>query len=272
MPYRHAHYWLLALFPLILLAFWPGYFGHYRHARLPEHAHGMTAMAWLALLTWQSWSVHAKRVAWHRAAGLAVFLAVPLFVAGGLLAIRDMAVQAAQGDPFNAHLGASLAVDDLFAVSALTGFAAAALATRRRVRRHAGWMLATAILVLPPVMARLIPWLPGFPWVTAPGFMPDYFAARLLVSLGAAILSRRLGRDGLPFAAVAALGLAQAASFAVLNGSAGWHAAFLRCADVPPLLLAATGAAAALAALVAGWRRPAPRPPRAVQPAALLRA
>ena len=40
MPYRHAHYWLLALFPLIVISFWPGYFGH-----IIERATG-AACAW----------------------------------------------------------------------------------------------------------------------------------------------------------------------------------------------------------------------------------
>ncbi|WP_447406154.1 hypothetical protein, partial [Clostridium perfringens] len=81
MPYRHAYRWLLGLFPLIALAFWPGYLGQLAQAPFALHAHGLTATAWLMLLTAQSWSIHARRAAWHRAAGLATFAVVPLFAA-----------------------------------------------------------------------------------------------------------------------------------------------------------------------------------------------
>jgi hypothetical protein len=156
MPYRHAHYGLLALFPLIVVSFWPGYFGHLGTARLAQHAHGISAMTWLALLAAQSWLAHAKRLALHRVAGLATFAVVPLFAAAGLCGVRDMAVQMSAGSPFEAFAAPALAPDDLSSIVALVGFVAAALAARRRVRRHAAWMLATALLVLPPMVTRLI--------------------------------------------------------------------------------------------------------------------
>ena len=91
MPYRHAHWWLSALFPLIGVAFWPGYWGRLGTAPFALHAHGLTATAWLLLLTVQSWSIHARKPAWHRATGLATFVVLPMFAAAGPLALQGMA-------------------------------------------------------------------------------------------------------------------------------------------------------------------------------------
>src|SRR5687768_16585659 len=101
MPYRHAHLYLLLLFPLTGLAFWPNYFGRLAASPAAFHIHGATASLWIALLAFQSWSIHARRNAWHRSVGLASFALFPLFVAGGLLVIQTMAVKfAGRSDPF----------------------------------------------------------------------------------------------------------------------------------------------------------------------------
>ena len=95
MPYRHAHFYLLLLFPLAALAFWPNYFSIVRSAPFALHAHGVTAASWIALLAFQSWSIHRRRNALHRATGLAGLALFPFFVAGGLLVIQTMAAKVA---------------------------------------------------------------------------------------------------------------------------------------------------------------------------------
>ena len=50
MPYRRAWWAMLVLAPIILLAFWPAYFGALPTAPLAFHAHGLTATAWLLLV------------------------------------------------------------------------------------------------------------------------------------------------------------------------------------------------------------------------------
>ena len=43
MPYRHLHLFLPLLFPAILFAFWPGYFGRLATAPCGFHLHGIVA-------------------------------------------------------------------------------------------------------------------------------------------------------------------------------------------------------------------------------------
>src|SRR5689334_3909366 len=92
MPYRYAHHaLLLGLLPITLFAFWPAYFGRLGQAPFAFHAHGLTATAWILLVMAQSWSIHARRFALHRQLGQLLFVAVPLFVAGGAIAVQSMA-------------------------------------------------------------------------------------------------------------------------------------------------------------------------------------
>ena len=84
MPYRHAHWYLLLLFPLTGLAFWPNYFGKLGDSPYAFHVHGVTASLWIVLLAFQSWAIHRRRNHLHRSAGLASLALFPLFVAGAI--------------------------------------------------------------------------------------------------------------------------------------------------------------------------------------------
>src|SRR6185436_14831501 len=103
MPYRHAHWYLLSLFPLAGLAFWPNYVSRLADSSAAFHLHGITASLWIGLVAFQSWSIHHRRNALHRSLGLASFALFPFFVTGGLLIIQSIAGKfATAADPFSA--------------------------------------------------------------------------------------------------------------------------------------------------------------------------
>ena len=83
MPYRHAQWWILGLFPLAGLAFWPGYLSVIPTSPPSYHLHGVTASLWLTLLIVQSWSIHHGHRTFHRTNGLVSLTLFPLFLAGG---------------------------------------------------------------------------------------------------------------------------------------------------------------------------------------------
>src|SRR5215207_9817452 len=83
MPNRHAHWYLMALFPIAGLAFWPQYLSQVSTAEFEFHAHGVTATLWLMLLVAQSWTIHHDHRRAHRAVGMASLALFPLFLAGG---------------------------------------------------------------------------------------------------------------------------------------------------------------------------------------------
>lgn len=253
MPFRHAHWWLLALVPLILLAFWPGYFGQLRDAPFALHAHGITASLWVVLTGVQSWSIQNRHRALHRSAGLAVFVIVPLFAAAALLAMKGGAELAlAHADPFHDTYAARLTLCDLLADATFLVLVYLALAERRRVERHAAAMLSTILLVLPPITARLFPAIPGFPGEGLGKFLPSLHLSEGLAAAIALGLAWRHRRAALPFLIVAAASIAQSAIMETARPW-GYEAAGLAIGPVPAPLLAAIGLALGIVTVWSGW-------------------
>lgn len=239
MPYRYAHYAiLLILLPAIVVAFTPRYFSTLGSASFAFHAHGLTASLWVLLVMAQSWTAHAKRFVLHRRVARTLLVLVPLFAAGGVLAMQSMAEKfVTKSDPFYAVLGPRLGLDDVVATTALVLMVRAAVVNRRRMGLHAAYMLSTVLLVLSPVVARLpIPLIPH---------LGD--AITILVALGLYAVRRR---DGRPFLIVAALSVLRVVQFHTVAASDAWAGLFSRLVGVPSVPLAI---AAMLAAGLAIW-------------------
>ena len=259
MPYRRAHWWLLALFPLIGAAFWPGYWGQLGKAPFALHAHGITATAWLLLLTAQSWSIHARKLAWHRVSGLGTFVVLPMFAAAGPLALQGMAdLWRTNADPFHAAYGARLVVADMIAGPAVVIMAVYAFVHRRRVVIHSSAMLATALLVLPPIIGRLFPAIPGFPnggWAGFGGFRLSFHLGEAVALAIAIWLASRKpdARFGFGFAAAATA--AQMVGFETIGKTELWNRWVILLAQLPSAPMALAAAAAAAALLWWAWQK-----------------
>jgi hypothetical protein len=262
MPYRHAHWAVLLLLPVIVVAFWPGYFGHLRTAPLALHGHGISASIWLILLAVQLWSIHARRPHWHRTAGLALFVVVPVFAGASVAAIQGgFALFATRSDPFHAAFGVRLGMGDLIALVTFVGLVRHALVERRHPRTHAAAMLATALLVLPPILGRLVPIAPGFADMAILGRRGFALAFHIgqAMAIVAALTVYLADRRGQPFLLVA-LSLALQSVLFETWAASGWWAGFaVRTVAVPTPLLFVAGVAAAAATLWQGWQRVPPR-------------
>ncbi len=251
MPFRHAIWFLLLLVPMIAVAFWPQYFSDVPHASVALHAHGLTASAWIALAILQTWSIHARQVALHRSLGLALFVIVPLFAAGALLAMQSMAVKTLAGHPFYSKFGVFLGLDDAIAALAFLAFVRAALIHRRRVWLHAGYMLSTVLLVLPPIVTRLLPPLP------IPGLPPfdvAYLTAELSAGVIAAVLAWRYPKARRPFLTAAIVTVIQAMLVETFGRTGAWATMFAATTRIPAALLAAFGIVLTAAMLWSAWR------------------
>lgn len=258
MPFKHAEKWLLLLIPMIVIAFWPGYFGQMGDVPFAIHAHGITAMAWITLTLVQTWSIRLKRYALHRATGLATFVVVPAFAGAGLLAMqRGAALGVAHADPFHGAYGIRLGLEDLIMVVTLTTLVCFALANRRRVHVHAAAMLATVILVLPPITARIFPAIPGFPGKDVTGIPMFELAFQLgeFLSIPIALwLARRPGAKG-PFVAVAIACAVQMLTF-MIGGNAILDGVGNALSAMPAIPVALAGVVVAAVALALSWRGP----------------
>lgn len=264
MPFRHAHWWVLAAFPLAVLAFWPNYLSAIGTSPWSYHLHGITASMWLLLLVIQSWSIQHGKRAFHRSNGLVSFALFPLFLAGGATIFVGMAERFVEASPFHQLYAPRLAWLDFVAIAGMAYFYFQALRYRRFVGKHSSYLLATAIFLLPPIFGRLAP----IPMGLNPT-MPDFFAAMSMsfhygnaaTALIAFFIAWRAGRNGRPFVIAGVLTLVASLLFEWPGGSDAWWTLYPHFAELPTALLAVT--AALLGALVgwAGWRagsRPAP--------------
>ena len=258
MPYRHAHWWVLAVFPLAALAFWPGYLSAISTAPPEMHLHGITATLWLILLVLQSWLASQRRFAAHRLAGRASLMVFPAFIAGGMAISIGMARRfAAHDSPFYEGFAPRLTLIDLVSVAAFALLFFIALKERARVRTHAPAMLATVLLLLPPILGRLVPLLPPLAihgpeefWKLVPAFQMAN-AISLTIALVLYLRARPYGGPFLLTAGAIALG---ATLFQFVGPLPAWVSLFGKLADVPSLPAILTTAAIGAAISWAGWR------------------
>jgi hypothetical protein len=253
MPFRHAHWYVLSLFPLAALAFWPNYLSQISTAPPAFHAHGITATLWLLLLTAQSWTIHHDGRAVHRRVGLASLLLFPLFLAGGAGIFIGMAqryVEAAT--PFYQMYPARLAWFDVIGVGGVAYFFYQALKWRRKVHVHSGYMLATALFLVPPIIGRLSPLLPGLA-INGPAdfgkLMIGFQLGNGVTALIALVIGLR-SRHGQPFFIASALHVLGGILFQTVGGWPAWQAFYRHAADIP---VAPFGFAAGLMGIAIAW-------------------
>jgi hypothetical protein len=257
MPYRHAHWLLLAVFPLTGLAFWQSYFSQFATAPVQFHAHGITATLWLTLLTVQSWVIHSGRKDLHRQLGFASLALFPLFLAGGATIFIGMAQRfVGQVAPFYTIYAPRLAWLDVFAVVGFAHCYYQALRQRRKVHPHSRYMLSTAFFLLPPIVGRLAPVLPPLTpsgpadlWKLGVGF-------QLANAMAAGIpffLAWRTPKHGRPFIEAGMLIVIGAVLYQTIGGTAAWRSFFAQAATIPAPALALVAGVAGVVIGYAGW-------------------
>lgn len=262
MPYRHAHWWILGLFPFAGLAFWQSYLSTIGTASLEFHTHGITAALWLALLALQSWSIHHGNVALHRLSGRSSMFLFPLFVAGGAGIFLGMAQRYVDGSPFHAMYAPRLAWLDVTAVGGFAFCYFQALKWRRKAQIHSRYMLATALFLLPPIFGRLS----GIPLgVRGPEDFSKLevgFQAANLMAAGIGLwLALRPVQHGKPFLQAAGFILLGALLFQTVGTWPAWEALVASVVHLPTAALTFAAATAGVAVAWAGWaagKKPAP--------------
>lgn len=263
MPYRHAHWVLLALLAFALWAFWPNYLSKFSESSAAFHLHGVTGFLWMVLLAAQSFAIHGRRTELHRTLGLSIFALFPVFTAGGVLVVKTMAEATAGGNPFYQVFGARLGAIDFYSSVAIAGLVFMALSERRTTRLHAGYMLATAFFLVMPVFTRLLSDVPPFE-VNGPADFPK-FGQALHVTVAATTLFAlalwlRDRRGNTPMLVIAVLIALESVMFEAVGKSEPWRDLFFAIGQTPAALLLGVSWSAALLAMLAGWgARPRPR-------------
>ena len=157
MPYRHAPYYVLAVLAVILAGFWPSYFAKWTDVPWQFHAHGVAASIWVTMVLAQSWTAHHKQFDLHRAVGKSSLLLFPFLVAG-FAGIIDLTAKGyvAANDPVRVMFGPSFLVGMAAAIAAYVTVYYRALKYRRKVWVHAGYMLATPLILFESPFSRIM--------------------------------------------------------------------------------------------------------------------
>lgn len=272
MPYRHGHYYVLAVMGVIMAGFWPSYFAVWGSVPWQFHAHGIAASLWVAMVATQSWSAHNRQLPLHRAVGRTSLFLFPFLIAG-LAAIIDLtAKRYAGGDPVRAMFGGSFLIGLALAIAAYVTVYYRALRYRRKVWVHSGYMLATPLILFESPFGRLLNmFMPGLA-IRGPGdlhlIMPAIlFSMAIELAVVAAIWLKYRERAA-PFLVAGAFIAAQMLTMGLMAESVVLRALLVALGKVPSEAVVLAGFALGALTSWAGWsagRRPAVPAPGAAQ-------
>ena len=258
MPYKYGHYFVALVLVVILAGFWPSYFTLVGQVPPAFHVHAATATGWVLLLLVQSVAIHARRNAFHRMVGKASFIMFPLLIAGFVMIINVSASRyAAEESPFIALLGPSFGIGMAIAIVAYLTLFHLALRNRRNTRLHAGYMLATPMILFESPFSRIM--AEHFPWMNVigsegpRGLLDTIVISNGLVAIFALALYFMNRRNGAPWLVAAFFVLLQSVVMWFAPDMPGLGAAFSAYSQLPHALTVAIGLVAGAAAAWSGW-------------------
>ena len=154
LPFPRASWWFLALFAAAVLAFWPPYVS--RVTQVDEfwiHLHTIGVVAWMALLIGQPLLIHRRKWPLHRRLGALSYVLVP-YVAVTALLLAHSRFKAM--DPATFAVAAPNLYLPLIALLLFLLCYALAVRHRRDMAVHSRFMVATALPLIDPIMARFL--------------------------------------------------------------------------------------------------------------------
>lgn len=149
--------WIVALLALALAGFWGSYVSRLGAADAVTHLHAGLMLAWFAMLFAQPWLVRTRRLDLHRRVGRLSYGLVPAIVLT-CLGLSQLRMSAATPESFG--LQAFILYLGVAASAMFLLFWGLAIAHRREPGLHARYMVATALVMIDPALARLLMLLP----------------------------------------------------------------------------------------------------------------
>ncbi len=260
MPYKHAHYFVGGVLLVTLAGFWASYFTRIGGVPLAFHVHAFSATSWLLLLIVQSVTIQNRQAPIHRLVGRSSFALFPLLIAGFVMIINAASRRfAGAEDPFILQLGPAFGIGMVVAIGAYLTLFYGALRHRQNIRLHAGYILASPLILFESPFSRIIGQF--FPWMNFIGSEgPRAVLDTIVISDGMAIIFAmtmyfRDRKHGAPwliasgFMAFQAFAMFTARSWPMLDEAFTWYAA------IPHTVTVAAGVLAAIAVGWAGWEK-----------------
>lgn len=258
MPYRYAHYFVGFVLLVIMAGFWASYFGAAEPIPLAFHVHAISAMTWLALLIAQHLTIHRRAAALHRQMGRASFVLFPFLILGFVMIINLTASNYAAGQGVvTAALGPSFGIGMGIAIIAYLTLYYLALKHRHKLKLHAGYMLATPLILFESpfsrVMSDYLPWMNVIGSEFPQAILDTIAISDALVALFALVLWARDRKHGAPWLFAAGFVLLQAVVMWFEPFVPAISAGFAAYAAIPPGITLALGVIAGVAAVWFGW-------------------
>ncbi|GGC64150.1 hypothetical protein [Undibacterium terreum] len=199
--YPRAYLYFSSVLVICIAGFWRSFFSHPLTNHSPHLVHGVAATAWVCLLILQAWLVRTKKLAIHRQTGKLAYVLAPLLVVSGFVVGF---VMLAQPDHFPPTMRAKLTFYDVVSLLLFSWLFFMAIRHKKSVQLHARYMSATALVLLPPAIPRLI----SFAWPYPMSFSMMIHIATLTSEIILVLLilnDYRLKQVRLPFPATLAV-------------------------------------------------------------------
>ncbi|TAF30660.1 MAG: hypothetical protein EAZ67_13915 [Cytophagales bacterium] len=143
-------YFTLALIVMII-GFFPSYFGKLEETNGKNHFHGITATLWMLLLIIQPLLYRIGKMQWHRRIGRVSFILVPLVVLSGFNMVHTML----NSGKYPPNIPYQIAFIDFILLPAFSIFYLLAIYNRKQIEYHARYMVCTVMLPLIAGLLRL---------------------------------------------------------------------------------------------------------------------
>jgi hypothetical protein len=265
MPYPRAYLFVLGVIAVILGGFWPTYFSVWVDVPWQFHAHGIAASTWVTMVAAQSWLAHHKQLPLHRAVGKSSLFLFP-FLIGGFAGIIDVTAKgyASANDPVRLMFGPQFLIGMAVAIAAYVTVYYRALKYRRKVWVHAGYMLATPLILFESPFSRLMNlFLPGF-IIRGPAdlylIMPAILWSMVLELAFIAWIWLKYRDKATPFLVTGALIVTQLLTMGLMGDVPVLKTLLVMLAQVPSAAVVLSGFAIGALTSWAGWqagKRPA---------------
>jgi len=276
MPYKHAHYYLGFVLLVIMIGFWASYFSPFASVPLAFHVHAVTASSWLLLLIVQHLSIHRRANAFHRQMGRASFVLFPLLMLGFAMIVSVSAQRFTAAENASIlHNGPAFGIGMVIAMAGYCTLYYLALKNRRSVKLHAGYMLATPIILFESPFSRVIGMY--VPWMNVIGsdgphaVLDTIVAGNALAAALALALYLMDRKNGAPWLVALFFLVLQSLAMWFSPVTPGLRATFAAYATLPEALTLGAGLAMGAAAAWLGWRAGGrgmrPRGPATARPA-----
>lgn len=263
MPYSKAHFFVLGILFITVLAFWPSYFGKLSEASLAHHLHGITSTFWLLLIALQNYLAHSKNMALHRKVGKVLFILVPMMVGSFALVTLSGAEKSVAGHPFYTMFGQALLTVDSILIFAVPLSIYLGLKHRKTPQIHSALMIGSIAGLLPPILSRLfVNYIPSWQITgldTMQNFSPSLhlsFSLTIVVCVALFILYRP---HNWPWTFAGIVSLLVYVAYLTLGQTEIWQKFVFWLAEVPAIAIFSFGFVLGLLACILGWRDGKPK-------------